>query len=110
MVIIPLLSVESVAMLIACSLLFIFLLSCIVCSYFIHRCYEDIITTNCNELDQHSTSEGINNPENNPTHDIATQIKSLTSNPTRRLEVIIEHQREEYLSMAELKSERENFI
>ena len=99
------LSVESVAMLTASALLFIFLVSCILCLYFAHGRYGDIITPDSSEVDQHPTSARINNIENEPTHDIATQTKSLTSNPARKLEVIIEHQEEENLSMAELKSE-----
>ena len=94
------LSVESVAMFTVSALLFIFSVSCIVCLYFVHRRYEVKITPNCGEVDQHLTSARFNNTENKLTHDIKTQNRSLTSIPSKKLKVIIEHQEEEKLSIA----------
>ena len=87
-------SVESVAILTVSAWLF-----CIVCLYFLHRCYEVMINRHCSEVDLHPISARTNNTENDPTHDIRTQSRSLASNPARKLEVIIEHQEEENLSI-----------
>ena len=101
------LSVESVVMLTTSALLFIFLVSCIVCVYFVLRCNEDTMEPHCSQVHQHPPSERSSNTENEPTIEltelkIMSQSRSLASNPSRKLEVIIEHQEENNLSIAEL--------
>jgi len=101
------LSVESVVMLTTSALLFIFLVSCIVCLYFVHRCNEVTIKPHCSPVDQHPTSERTSNTENEPKIErtelkIMSQSRTLASNPSRKLEVIIEIQDEDNLSIAKL--------
>ena len=100
-----LLSIESVAMFTVSALVFILSVSCIVCLYFVHRCYKVKITPHTSEVDHHPTSAGFNNIENEPTNDIITQSRSLTSSPSRKLKVIIERQEEYNSSIAELQSD-----
>ena len=84
------LSVESVTMFAVSTVLFIFLVACIVCVYCSHRFGKVMKMPHCNEEDHHPISARFIDTEDNK-----TQSRSLTSSPLRKLEVIIEHQEEQ---------------
>ena len=88
------LSVESVIMFAVSALMFIFPVACLVVLYCAY-CFS-------NEVHQHPISYRGNNTESQPTEEIKTQNRHLTSSPLRKLEVIIEHQEEENSSIAKL--------
>ena len=113
------LTVESVAMFAVSFLLFIFLVACIVCLYCAHRFNKVMNTPHCREADQQGssgkdqqgssgkdqqgpTSARFNDTENEPIDDIKTLRRSLTSRPSRKLKVIVEHHEERNSSIAEL--------
>ena len=96
------LSVESVAMFDVSALLFIFLVTSILCVYWAHRYGKLMITPHCSEVHQHPISARFKDTENEPNEAIKTQMRSLTSSPIRKLEVIIEHQEEKNSPIVEL--------
>jgi hypothetical protein len=100
------LSNQSLAMFAVSSLLFIssmclFVCFNVPCLYYARRfisqlccCYNAMITPHHSEVEHHPTPARFNDTEDEPISEVTTQSTALTSSPSVKWKVIIEHQEE----------------